>query len=127
MLARLIDEQLAMVTGTRVSGSTAALGLLVTGEFRRTGLVPRLHSCVLATMLVLLSLLSTVCGLILDSVTRGRKEIKRLSYLAIPGLAVEPTTFLAQLGGKSQVHVATRIIETLDSSRRRADEFGGAA
>ena len=61
-----------------------AFGLPVVVEFVRTGLVPRLPSAVLATGLVLLSFLSTACGLILDSVTRGRKEIKRLAYLSIP-------------------------------------------
>jgi glycosyltransferase involved in cell wall biosynthesis len=61
-----------------------AFGLPVVVVFVRTGLVPRLPSAVLATGLVLLSFLSTACGLILDSVTRGRKEIKRLAYLSIP-------------------------------------------
>ncbi len=59
-------------------------------EFLRTGLVPRLPTAVLATGLVLLSFLSLTCGLILDSVTRGRKELKRLSYLAIPAFQPEP-------------------------------------
>ena len=35
--------------------------------------------------LVLLSFLSLACGLILDTVTRGRKEAKRIAYLAVPG------------------------------------------
>jgi hypothetical protein len=33
----------------------------------------------------MLSFLSAACGLILDSVARGRREMKRLLYLAIPG------------------------------------------
>jgi hypothetical protein len=73
--------------------ATAGLALLLAGlglvapvvtEFFRTGLVPRLPTAVLALGLVLLSFLSLSCGLILDSVARGRKEIKRLAYLAIP-------------------------------------------
>ncbi len=64
-----------------------ALGLPVVLEFLHTGLVPRLPTAVLATGLVLLSFLAFVCGLILDSVTRGRREMKRLAYLAIPSLA----------------------------------------
>ena len=63
------------------------LGLPVVLEFLHTGLVPRLPTAVLATGLVLLSFLAFVCGLILDSVTRGRREMKRLAYLAIPSLA----------------------------------------
>jgi glycosyltransferase involved in cell wall biosynthesis len=53
-------------------------------EYLRTGLVPRLPTAVLSTGLVLLSFLSFVCGLILDTVTRGRKEAKRIAYLSIP-------------------------------------------
>jgi glycosyltransferase involved in cell wall biosynthesis len=49
-----------------------------------TGLVPRLPTAVLSTGLVLLSFLSLACGLILDTVTRGRLEAKRIAYLAIP-------------------------------------------
>jgi glycosyltransferase involved in cell wall biosynthesis len=62
------------------------LGVPVVLEFFRTGLVPRLPTAVLATGLVLLSFLAFVCGLILDSVARGRKELKRLTYLAIPAV-----------------------------------------
>lgn len=61
------------------------LGLPVVAEFMRTGLVPRLPTAVLALGLVLLGFLSIACGLILDSVARGRREMKRLAYLAIPG------------------------------------------
>ena len=61
------------------------LGIPVVLEFLATSLVPRLPTAVLATGLVLLSCLSLVCGLILESVTRGRKEFKRLAYLALPG------------------------------------------
>ncbi len=52
--------------------------------FLATGLVPRLPTAVLATGLVLLSFLSFVCGLVLDTVTRGRQEAKRIAYLALP-------------------------------------------
>jgi glycosyltransferase involved in cell wall biosynthesis len=47
-----------------------------------TGLVPRLPTAVLATGLAILSALSLMCGLVLDTVTRGRRELKRLMYLA---------------------------------------------
>ena len=56
----------------------------VLATFLHTGLVPRLPTAVLATGLVLLSFLALTCGLILDSVMRGRKEMKRLAYLTIP-------------------------------------------
>lgn len=60
------------------------LGVPVIAEFVQTGLVPRLPTAVLATGLFVLAFLSLACGLILDSVTRGRKELKRMAYLAIP-------------------------------------------
>jgi hypothetical protein len=63
---------------------TLAIPLVAT--YLRTGLVPRLPTAVLALGLMLLSFLSTACGLILDTVTRGRKEMKRMAYLAIPAL-----------------------------------------
>lgn len=69
--------------------AAGALGLPVVAEFLRTGLVPRLPTAVLASGLVILSWLSLVCGLILDSVARGRKEMKRLAYLAVPLLHPE--------------------------------------
>jgi len=60
------------------------LAVPVVADYVRTGLVPRLPTAVLATGIVLLAFLSITCGLILDSVARGRKEFKRLCYLAIP-------------------------------------------
>ena len=60
-----------------------SLGVPVVIEFLHTGLVPRLPTAVLATGLVLLASLSVSCGLILDAVSRGRRESKRLAYLAI--------------------------------------------
>ncbi len=60
------------------------LGLPVIVEYFRTGLVPRLPTAVLSTGLVLLACLSCTAGLVLDSVARGRKEIKRLAYLNHP-------------------------------------------
>jgi hypothetical protein len=47
------------------------------------GLVPRLPTAVLATGLVLVAFLSIACGLILDTVTRGRREMKLIAYLAL--------------------------------------------
>lgn len=59
-----------------------AVPLLLT--FLETGLVPRLPTAVLCSGLALLAALALACGLILDTVTRGRVEAKRLAYLAIP-------------------------------------------
>ena len=53
-------------------------------EFLRTGLVPRFPTAILSTGLVLSGLFSYAAGVILDTVTRGRRETKMLAYLAIP-------------------------------------------
>jgi glycosyltransferase involved in cell wall biosynthesis len=58
---------------------TLAIPLAIT--YLETGLVPRLPTAVLSASIMLLSFLSLVCGLILDTVTRGRRETKRLAYL----------------------------------------------
>ena len=49
-----------------------------------TGLVPRFPTAILATGLVIVAVLSFFAGLILDTVTRGRREMRRLAYLAYP-------------------------------------------
>jgi glycosyltransferase involved in cell wall biosynthesis len=61
------------------------IGIPIVLEFLRIGLVPRLPTAIVSACLVMLSFLSAACGLILDSVARGRREMKRLLYLAIPG------------------------------------------
>ncbi|MDE2239838.1 MAG: glycosyltransferase [Rhodospirillales bacterium] len=65
-----------------VLGVLISLPVLVT--YARTGLVPRLPTAVLAMGFVVVAFLSFTCGLILDSVARGRREAKRLAYLAVP-------------------------------------------
>ena len=64
-----------------------AFAIPVFQEFFATGLVPRLPTAVLATGLMLSALISFACGLLLDNVTRGRQELRRLSYLSIPGVS----------------------------------------
>jgi glycosyltransferase involved in cell wall biosynthesis len=61
-----------------------ALGIPLVVTFIKTGLVLRQPTAILATGLVVLSALSFVSGLILDTVTRGRREMRRLAYLAVP-------------------------------------------
>jgi glycosyltransferase involved in cell wall biosynthesis len=57
------------------------LGIPVVDTFLKTGLVPRLPTATLATGLMILAFLALVAGLVLDTVTRGRREFKRLYYL----------------------------------------------
>ena len=65
-----------------VFGILLSLPVLMT--YFQTGLVPRLPTAVLSVGLVVLAMLSFTCGLILDSVAHGRREAKRLAYLAVP-------------------------------------------
>ena len=62
-----------------------AIGIPVVIEYFQTGLVPRLPTAVLVTGMMVLAFLSLFTGLILDTVTRGRWEMKRMRYLGIPG------------------------------------------
>jgi glycosyltransferase involved in cell wall biosynthesis len=52
--------------------------------FLETGLVPRLPTAILVTGLIILAALSCMSGLILDTVVRGRREVRRLAYLSFP-------------------------------------------
>jgi glycosyltransferase involved in cell wall biosynthesis len=57
-----------------------AIPLLVT--FLEQGIVPRLPTAVLSMGLMILAVLSVSSGLVLDTVTRGRREMKLLAYLS---------------------------------------------
>ncbi len=50
-------------------------------EYLETGLVRRFPTAILSVGLVLTAMLSMTCGLILSTVTLGRREMKRLFYL----------------------------------------------
>jgi hypothetical protein len=69
----------------------ALMGLVLTiplaMTYLETGLVPRLPTAVLVTGLMIVAALCAFTGLILDTVVRGRREVRRLAYLsfAAPG------------------------------------------
>ena len=79
--------QFFFVGAAVLAAAALLLGVPVVTEYMRTGLVPRLPTAILATALIGLAFLSSTCGFILDSVARGRKEAKRMAYLAIPAVA----------------------------------------
>src|ERR1700761_1076384 len=85
----LVREERPLIFFSSIAALFAAVAVLigapVVSEYVRTGLVPRLPTAVLATGLMVIAFLSLTCGLILDTVTRGRWEAKRMAYLAIPG------------------------------------------
>jgi len=59
-----------------------ALALPLLFTWLETGLVPRFPTAILVTGMTIVAGLSFMCGLILDTVVRGRREVKRLAYLA---------------------------------------------
>ncbi|HWX88702.1 MAG TPA: glycosyltransferase family 2 protein [Rhizomicrobium sp.] len=85
----LVREERPLVFFAAIAAMFAAVSLLigapVVSDYVHTGQVPRLPTAVLATGLMVIAFLSLTCGLILDTVTRGRWEAKRMAYLAIPG------------------------------------------
>lgn len=74
--------------GSAVSVALAVLlALPLLETYMRTGLVPRLPTAVLCVGLGLLGVLLLSCGLVLDTVTKGRVEQKRFAYLQVPAPA----------------------------------------
>jgi hypothetical protein len=88
MIGRLVRIERPLAFFTCGFALLAALSVVLViplaVTFLETGLVPRLPTAVLATGLMLLAFLSLACGLILETVTRGRQEAKRMIYLSIP-------------------------------------------
>lgn len=80
------EKPLAFFSGVAAMLAALSIGLAlpVFIEFMHTGLVPRQPTALLATGVMLSALLSFVCGVILESVKRGQREIKRLFYLQTP-------------------------------------------
>jgi glycosyltransferase involved in cell wall biosynthesis len=64
--------------------SSLVLAFPVFETYQRTGLVPRFPTAILSSAVMLLAFLCLFAGLILDTVTHGRREAKRLRYLEIP-------------------------------------------
>jgi hypothetical protein len=71
------------------------LGAPLVVTYLQTDLVPRVPTAIVVTALGLLAGMSTMCGLILDSVARGRLEQKRQSYLNLPQFSPRPRTAAA--------------------------------
>mgnify|MGYP006286181705 CR=1 FL=1 len=88
-IIRLTQRERPLAFFSSIGGVLALLSLVLAAPlavtFAQTGLVPRLPTAVLSTGLAILASLSFTCGLILDTVTRGRLEAKRVAYLSIPG------------------------------------------
>jgi glycosyltransferase involved in cell wall biosynthesis len=89
-ILNLFKEERPLAFFSIIAGvlALAAVGLAypVFITYLETGLVPRFPTAILATGLIILASLSLTCGFVLDTVTHGRREMKRLAYLAIPPL-----------------------------------------
>jgi len=59
------------------------LAIPLVRTYLQTGLVPRFPTAILATGMVIVAVLCFFAGLILDTVTRGRREVRRLAYLSL--------------------------------------------
>ena len=66
--------------GLMLAAVALAVPLVIT--YLDTGLVPRLPTAILVTGMTIVAVLCVFAGLILDTVTRGRREVRRLAYLA---------------------------------------------
>jgi glycosyltransferase involved in cell wall biosynthesis len=67
--------------GVALAIVSIGLAISIFATYLEQGIVPRLPTAILATGLMLLAFLFGIAGLILDTVTKGRREIKLLAYL----------------------------------------------
>lgn len=88
-IAKLVKEerplQLFLSFFVTLFLSSLILSVPLITTYLESGLVPRFPTAILSTGLMLLAFLCLACGLILDTVTRGRQEMKMMQYLSVPG------------------------------------------
>ena len=65
-------------------GLAIVLAIPLVTTYLNTGLVPRFPTAILVTGMTVIAVLCFFAGLILDTVTRGRREVRRLAYLSFP-------------------------------------------
>lgn len=69
--------------GALLLAAAIALAVPLVITYAHTGLVPRVPTAILVTGMTVIAVLCFFAGLILDTVTRGRREVRRLAYLAL--------------------------------------------
>jgi glycosyltransferase involved in cell wall biosynthesis len=83
------ERPLAFFSGLGIVLAIVSVGLAIPifVTYLEQGIVPRIPTAILSTGLMLLAALLIVAGLVLDTVTRGRRETKLIAYLeqAAPG------------------------------------------
>jgi glycosyltransferase involved in cell wall biosynthesis len=82
------EKPLRFFTAIGIALALTAVGLAVPliGTYIEHGTVPRFPTAILSTGLMILAVLSACSGLVLDTVTRGRREMKLLAYLSQPAM-----------------------------------------
>jgi glycosyltransferase involved in cell wall biosynthesis len=85
--------------GALLLAAAIVLAVPLVQTYLQTGLVPRFPTAILATGMVIVAVLCFFAGLILDTVTRGRREIRRLAYLSLSSPAFAGEGDHAQHGG----------------------------
>jgi hypothetical protein len=78
-----------------------ATGYSLIVEFLQTGLVPRFPTAILSAAIMILAVLVFFSGMILDSVTHGRREMKRLAYLRYPAPSALSSDSISQVAQRS--------------------------
>jgi glycosyltransferase involved in cell wall biosynthesis len=103
MIGVLLKEERPMQFFGLISIALALLSVVliypVFVEYLSSGLVPRFPTAILSASIMIIAILSFFTGLILDSVTHGRREMRHLSYLGCDGI----TVVLEKLRGVSSV------------------------
>jgi len=88
LIGKLVKEERPLAffsaLGAALFLAAVLLSIPIVQTYYATGLVPRFPTAILATGLVIVAFLSVACGLVLDTVTHGRREVKRLRYLELP-------------------------------------------
>jgi len=88
MIVLLVKEERPLACfggiGAALGVVSILLGVPIFVEYVETGLVPRFPTAILASAIMVIGVLSVMSGLILDTVTLGRREVKRMAYLSLP-------------------------------------------
>ena len=77
-------QQLAISSPIVLVVAALLLSVPLIQTYLDTGLVPRFPTAILITGMMIIAVLCFFAGLILDTVTHGRRELRRLAYLAQP-------------------------------------------
>jgi Glycosyl transferase family 2 len=92
-IGRLMRDERPLLFFGALAGAimltSVVLAAPVIGEYMASGLVPRFPTAFLCGTLAVLACISLVSGIILETVSLGRREMKRLSYNAIESLAAK--------------------------------------